>query len=366
MRRPRTLRRVFSAGLCCTLVCAASARGTEVRVSDSRLFIEAAGDGTNVIDVRIVGLFYVVDDATSNITSGTNCGNLGARRAVCVGSIMSVDVRADGGSDLIGLRDVMVPTHVDGGGGDDLLETGGGRDVLVGGDGDDALVSNGNEDSLVGERGDDLLMGGSGSDNLKAGDGDDTLVGGDSSGDVLSGGLGEDLLRAGSEGSGVLDGGAGADVLVARAGDNRLDPGAGANTILGIDPSTDTLRCSARDRARDRSGRAVEDCSAVPKRTKVPRRWPPRTDAGRASKLPGSHSNVFARPRVREDATYYTVRVKARRTGAKKVCIRLYNVAERLVARFTKKVKLKYATSYTRPRIPRSSYYGRPYRGPCK
>jgi Ca2+-binding RTX toxin-like protein len=356
----------FLATMCLTAALPAVAVGTEVRVDGSRLVIDAPGTAANVIDVRLIGFSYVIDEQTrEGIRAGDGCGNLGPQRAVCGAMVMSVDVFGQGGGDWIGLHDVTVPVAIDGGDGDDLLETGAGRDRLVGGRGEDALVSTGGADELEGDEGDDLLVGGDDADEITAGDGNDILEAGKSAGDVLSGGAGRDLLKGARDGGARISGGADADYLIARGGDNELEPGGGPNTILGVDPNTDMLECSSIDRARARQGGAVRSCGAVPRSRSVPGKWPLRSRRGSAAALPDPHPIVKARPRVRGQATYYTVRYKARVSRKKRICLRFYNQAEHRVERFSKKVKTKHPTTYHSPGIRSSSYYGRPLKGKC-
>ncbi len=73
-------------------------------------------------------------------------------------------------------------THVEGGGGDDLIKGGDGADILYGGLG---------EDHLQGRKGDDVLVGGDGGDHLEGGAGHDTLYA--TAGDYAHGGMGNDV-----------------------------------------------------------------------------------------------------------------------------------------------------------------------------
>ncbi len=64
--------------------------------------------------------------------------------------------------------DIVLPTEIYGGDGDDKLDGGAGPDILVGGNGDD---------DLHGHKGRDLLIGGAGKDKLDGNEDDDVLVG---------------------------------------------------------------------------------------------------------------------------------------------------------------------------------------------
>jgi Ca2+-binding RTX toxin-like protein len=356
----------FLAAICSAAVLAAPAAGTQVRVDDSRLVVDAPGTAANVIDIRLIGLSYVIDEQSQEgILATDGCGNLGPQRAVCGAMVMSIDVHGQGGSDWIGLRGLTVPVTVDGGDGDDLLETGSGRDRLVGGSGEDALASTGGADELEGNDGDDLLLGGEGADEITAGGGNDILEAGASGGDTLIGGAGRDLLKGGNEGGARLAGGADADYLIAQGGDNDLQPGGGANTIMGVDTESDRLECSSSDRARTRRGGAVRPCGTVPRSRSAPARWPLKATRASAARLPNPHPKVRVRPRVRGEATHYTVRYKGKVSRKKWICVRLYNVAENKVERFSKKVQTKFPKTYYDPHIRSTSYYGRPFSGKC-
>lgn len=67
------------------------------------------------------------------------------------------------------------PTRVEGGTGNDAIQTGSGNDTLLGGEGDDTLLGGAGNDELDGGAGDDHLYGEAGDDTLAGGDGDDWL-----------------------------------------------------------------------------------------------------------------------------------------------------------------------------------------------
>jgi hypothetical protein len=98
----------------------------------------------------------------------------------------------DGGSDL------LVPTFIDGGAGDDHLTGGGGRDTIFGQLGKDKLNGRAGDDLLLGGEDQDYLNGDGGNDVLVGGDGDDKLNGGNGR-DVLIGGSGRDMLQGGND-----------------------------------------------------------------------------------------------------------------------------------------------------------------------
>ncbi|SMR98974.1 VCBS domain-containing protein [Vibrio mangrovi] len=103
--------------------------------------------------------------------------------------------------------------HINGHGGDDVIDGGlGGADWLYGDNGDDTIFSSyGSEgDLLDGEDGDDHLYGRDGDDILIGGSGDDYLFGG-AGNDILIGGQADDNSRDGDD---VLIGGEGKDLFV--------------------------------------------------------------------------------------------------------------------------------------------------------
>ncbi len=141
------------------------------------------------------------------------------------------------GNDL--LRGGPGNDHLIGGPGNDILEGGDGRDKLVGGDGNDLLIGGEGNDSLEGGRGDDVLLGQAGADWLFGQLGDDRLDGGTGN-DKLDGGRGDDILRGG-EGNDRLRGRAGNDQLFGEAGRDALFGDLG-NDLLHGGPGNDRLR----------------------------------------------------------------------------------------------------------------------------
>lgn len=344
----------------------ATSWGAVVEVSGTQLVIDASEAENHVLDVRVIGMAFVIDETAAPITAMAGCGNLEAHRAIC-GAMPVDEVRVLGGpgNDFIALWDLNLKTAVDGGEGDDLIEAGPGRDELKGGGGIDTLVGGDEEDQLVGDEGDDLLEGEGGADELIAGDGDDILSGGDSSGDVLHGDAGQDLLRSGTGGA-QLDGGDGDDVLLSGTGEDVLDPGTGQDTILGVNVSEDTVRCRRGDLARSGSGDRVDGCGRVPGSKVAPKAWPPVSATTAVTGLPRFDPATIVKPRIRGDATRFSVRVEAKRSGTTWICVRLYDSNRVRVGRFSAEVRKKHAKTYYVPHISRSSYYGRPYRGRCR
>jgi Ca2+-binding RTX toxin-like protein len=143
--------------------------------------------------------------------------------------VITLSTRADGALVVDGLSEQVViehfdPTdviHIDGLGGDDVINAGGlgaggpklileggdGADVLIGGAGDDTLLGNAGDDVLNGGPGNDLLDGGPGNnvviqDSATAAPGDGPLVGIDEM--VFNGSTGNDNIDVSAYGEHVL------------------------------------------------------------------------------------------------------------------------------------------------------------------
>ena len=192
-------------------------------------------------------------------------------------------------------------TGIEGGSGDDVLESGPLGTLVAGGDGDDRLVAGplgvtvtggAGDDELLGADGDDMLIGGPGADALSGGGGRDqadyyehteplTLTIGDGAndgaagegddirGDVeeVGGGDGADLIvgndepngLAGGPGRDTLRGLGGADRLLGLGDGDLLDPGSGADDVRAgghdtlelVDGETDFVRCGGTGPAID-------------------------------------------------------------------------------------------------------------------
>src|SRR3954464_9570856 len=72
--------------------------------------------------------------------------------------ITNLVVNSLGGNDRIKITGNL-PATVDGGDGNDLIQSGAGDDVLVGGNGNDRIFGNGGKDSITGGAGRDVMFG---------------------------------------------------------------------------------------------------------------------------------------------------------------------------------------------------------------
>jgi Ca2+-binding RTX toxin-like protein len=251
----------------------------------------APGESSRVEISRLVSASAIsIGESTANsIAAGAGCTGRSSHRVQCRGDVVEIDVSLGDGNDHLdaaGTPALLVPVHVSGGSGDDVLvgDTSGadvvdggpdndavswsesGADDYRGGDGTDAItltglssrtvslddlandgapgaatanvhsdfekvVSGANQTTLIGTSGPDqleapagraVLQGGGGDDRLNAGD---DRCGGDGRDEVF-GGDGDDTITIRSEG--LADGGPGNDSI-------RAGLGCGGTTVTGGD-----------------------------------------------------------------------------------------------------------------------------------
>ncbi len=174
-----------------------------------------AVEGTNSADV--IALDYV-----------TTPGLLAVRsKGLVIGwfsddTVGQIEVTLNNGPDTLLVfgetRDAM---NVDGGSGDDFINTGDGDDEVTCGGGDDVVFAFGGTDHIEGNGGIDALHGGADDDDLLGGGGNDILSGDDGD-DELRGEGGNDLLLGG-DGDDFLSGGNGTDQAFGNDGFNSAD-----------------------------------------------------------------------------------------------------------------------------------------------
>ena len=241
------------------------------------------GDGDDEVSLRGLGGSVdagpgdddiVVAGPPSQLRGGPGADLLDARLAP--GSAISyrdhtagVTVRlnglADDGSPGEGDNVLGSLGSIEGGSGDDTLESGADSASLAGGAGNDTLLGSPEGESLLGQDGDDDIAAGGGNDSLAGGAGTDLLAGGPGHDEAsyadavtplrLTIGDGPNDGAAG-EGDDIqadvedLIGGSGADVLIGTAEPNRLVGLGGADRLFGGD-GADVLDGST-DRDRDR------------------------------------------------------------------------------------------------------------------
>src|SRR5690349_19329272 len=121
-------------------------------------------------------------------------------KTVNYNDVTSINVSLLGGNDtLLIAPNVVKPTTISGGDGNDLLTGGGGKDVINGNGGNDQLRGGPGADSLNGGDGNDLLIGGPGGDVMSGGGGVDTVSHADSPHHVVVT-LGDNLANDGIPG----------------------------------------------------------------------------------------------------------------------------------------------------------------------
>jgi Ca2+-binding RTX toxin-like protein len=113
-----------------------------------------------------------------------------------------IRIKTLSGNDQVRIDDgggaIRIPTHVDGGRGDDILTGGRGQQRFYAGPGNDTVDGNQGADKAIrltadGGDGDDVLIGGPGAATLLGRGGDDVLIGGDGN-DILDGGPGDNIV----------------------------------------------------------------------------------------------------------------------------------------------------------------------------
>jgi len=86
------------------------------------------------------------------------------------GSVHQIQIRGFAGNDKITVSEnLKIPTIIQGGQGNDVLQAGSGPSILIGGGGNDTLIGGANRDILIGGDGADTLYGNFGDDVLVAG-----------------------------------------------------------------------------------------------------------------------------------------------------------------------------------------------------
>ena len=218
------------------------------------LHVLAAPGVDNYIKVVSLGGEHIVTDLAVTPTAGHQCYVVPIQSATSEihcdeAYVKFLHVDLGDGHDHLGVRGtlVSVPTTLDGGPGNDIIE---------GGDGDDAISGGPGNDTMYGWWGDDSFSGGTEIDTVSYGQmpfsvhADADGVHGDDGTDWendtimpdvehIVGGSGNDIL-AGNEAANLLAGGPGIDVLIGDAGDDVLLGEEGYDYLFGVD--RDTLR----------------------------------------------------------------------------------------------------------------------------
>ena len=251
--------------LACLLAApSAMAASATVDAGQDRLELTATAGERNLLTITGSSGTYTLEDAVSNISAGSGCTQLAAKRVRC-SSVQNGPIE----SVYLDLRDL-----------DDSVTNSGAIDVeVLAGDGADKLTGGAYGDKLYGGNGDDLLDGGAGADVLSGEDGRDRVTYATRSGplnvslgnlwsgdgepgewDYVSstveevvGGSGDDRMTGtsaantfiGGPGNDILDGRDGNDVLEGGAGADTLEAGNGDDILLSRDTVTDVVNCGA-------------------------------------------------------------------------------------------------------------------------
>jgi len=213
-------------------------------IEDYRLVIES---GVILLDngtVAITGSDGADEVEIEQIDANTlsvvaNIGGVEFRRQFESASVTLITFVGGDGDDVFS-NATDIPSHADGGGGNDRLSGGFGTDLLQGGPGDDWLFGNWGRDTIHGGDGHDEIDGGQDPDYLYGDAGNDNMYGGvGGDGDELHGGDGDDVIDGGAGNDWML-GDAGNDTIHGRNGQDYLDGGAGNDSLFG-DAGPDTI-----------------------------------------------------------------------------------------------------------------------------
>jgi hypothetical protein len=173
--------------------------------------------------------------------------------------VKRIEVNMGDGDDHF-VSDTTVPTTVQAGAGNDLVETGPADDDIFCGEGNDTVHANdgvdfvfgeGGNDVLFGDNGNDQLQGGAGVNSLFAGPGNDTLTGGDNlSANQLEGQDGDDTIISSSRND-LVGGGPGRDTLFVTAGTVAVQDVEDVTIATPHDqPQTDGFSCGPNSGSR--------------------------------------------------------------------------------------------------------------------
>ena len=274
--------------------------GTVVRISGTRVVVEADSGAPNQLTVAGAAPTFTVTDTGDTVIGGGGC-LVAASTATCTsGAIASIRVSTGDDADVVTVSGTT-PATIDGGSEIDDLTGGTGNDTLIGGAGADDLNGGGGTDTAsyagaasgvtaslhtdTGTGGDTIA---DDVENLTGSSHDDTLEG-DEFANTLTGGAGTDTVTHANSASAVVanlaagtaTGGAGGDTISADVENltgspfgDTLTGDADANTITGAggdddiqvrDSSTDAASCGTGTDSvtADANDTATGDCETV-------------------------------------------------------------------------------------------------------
>lgn len=184
--------------------------------SDQLVLTTGAGDDRVDVGQR--------DDGTLEVSVN------GEQYEMRLGESQELTIRAGAGDDVIRVApNVKVNIVVEGGDGNDFIQTGAGDDRIDGGAGDDTIMAGEGRNDVFGNAGNDHIEAGSGTNVLYGGDGDDRIAGGGGN-NFIEGGAGNDIIEGG-DGNNILSGGRGDDVIRSGSGNDVIYTGSGRNNV---------------------------------------------------------------------------------------------------------------------------------------
>lgn len=205
-----------------------------VRISEvgGNVRLEQSADGVNYTTVTSLPTTAASTVKSIIIVGGQdgNTINLSGVSSVAFTDLTSISIDAGNGDDtIIGSFDLA--DQIDGGHGNDTINSLGGNDTILGNDGDDVINAGAGNDSINGGDGHDSIAGEAGDDSINSGDGNDSVSGGSGLDNVFAGN-GEDLVH-GDAGDDVLNGDGGIDTVFGDDGNDSILGGEFADSLLG-------------------------------------------------------------------------------------------------------------------------------------
>jgi Ca2+-binding RTX toxin-like protein len=188
--------------------------------------------GSGVIDVSVVGKHGRTPLTFSTIIQLSGANVTVPTSIVVEGSQLADNIEVGVSSNL------LLPTQVDGLGGNDVIEVGQQSATINGGFGNDSILAGNGADIVRGDAGNDTIVVGNGNDKIDGGDGKDIITAGDGN-DIIRGGAAPDIIHAGN-GNDTIYGEAGNDLIIAGNGNDALWGGLGRDT-LDVGSGADTF-----------------------------------------------------------------------------------------------------------------------------
>jgi hypothetical protein len=205
-----------------------------------------------------------INNGDQGIRAGAGCVQVANDQtiAACSPNVASIRLTLNDGEDFVKVFDGVPATTMEGGEGNDDLDSRRGSDTVLGGPGDDIIDDDGGNDVIDGGAGDDQILAVGGADSVNGGAGFDTVkldtdddvvrlddVANDGTPgqgmnihtdvEAVDGSLGSDNMFGNADAN-TLVGGPGNDILEGGGGPDTLDGGDGADEMSG-GPDLDRL-----------------------------------------------------------------------------------------------------------------------------